>query len=185
MWLAGQLSIVLDEQTLDDPTSAMARRSSAAVCDVNKKPGCTREMKAGTIISSFDLKRDIEKSSGTPVTWLLDEPRPLVSSSRAVGFLISGINLSDSTLTEVRGALKPDTTEGELELALNVQGKKIEGKGAIPPGARFSLGLEITKTNSQNQFGGAIFIFRYIYAGQQTALFWHLTPSMTARLGKR
>jgi hypothetical protein len=99
--------------------------------------------------------------------------------------LISGINVSDKTLRGVRGTLKPDSSQRELELALNVQGNKFEDETVIPAGARFSLGLEVPKNNSPKQFGGAIFAFRYMYAGQQRATILYLTPSMIARFAKR
>jgi hypothetical protein len=185
LWLSDKLSIILDKQTLDDLTTAIAQDSTAAICAVNKRPGCAQAMQAATIIGSLEVERHAKENSGTPVTWLLDEPRPPVSSGLASGFLISGMNVSNATLRDVHGILKPDSTQRELELALNVQSNKLEDKDVIPAGARFSLGLEIPTTNSQNQFGGAVFIFRYVYAEQQTALFWHFTPAMTARLGTR
>jgi hypothetical protein len=95
--------------------------------------------------------------------------------------VISGINVSDASLKEVHGTLKPDSTHRELELTLNVQGQGLEDKGAIPAGSRFSLALEVPR-GSLDQFGGAIFVFRYVLAGQETALFWYLTPSTIAQL---
>jgi hypothetical protein len=185
IWLAGQLPILENEHALDDPISAIAQGSIIAACDAKKRPGCTQAMEASTTISSLKVKRNVKAASETPVTWLLDELRPLVSPGIAPGFVISGINVSDTTLKEVHGTLKPVATQRELKLALYVQGNKLEDRYTIPAGSRFSLGLGIGRINSQNPVGGAIFVFRYIYAGQQTALFWYLTPSMIARFGTR
>jgi hypothetical protein len=207
MWLAGQLPLVLDQRTLDDLTTAIAQGSTAAICDAKKRPGCMaaasqtdppishdgdvpqnarssseagQARRAGATTSWLEAKRDVKEASGSPVLWL-DEPSAPVSSGVAPGFLISGINVSDATLRGVRGTLKPDSSQRELRLALNVQGNKLEDENAVPAGARFSLGLEIPTTSNQKQFGGAIFAFRYMYAGQQKATIWYLTPSMIAR----
>ena len=212
IWLAGQLPLVLDQRTLDDLTTAIEQGSTSSICGAKERPGCMtatsrtelpiphdsdvprsagwssdagQAMQAAATPSWLEAKTDSKQASRSPVIWLLDEPSVLVSSGIAPGFLISGINVSDKTLRGVRGTLKPDSSQRELELALNVQGNKFEDETVIPAGARFSLGLEVPKNNSPKQFGGAIFAFRYMYAGQQRATILYLTPSMIARFAKR
>jgi hypothetical protein len=181
-WLAGQLPIDLDEQIIDDQTATLTGDAVASVCGANNRPGCTQALQTGALISPTEGKGAVRQASREPVTWLLNEPTPPVLSGIAPAFVISGINVSDTSLKEVHGTLKPVSTHRELELTLNVQGQRFEHKGAIPAGARFSFALEVPR-GSQDQFGGAIFVFRYVLAGQKTALFWYLNPSMIARLG--
>jgi hypothetical protein len=170
MRLAVQLPTYPDEQQIVDQTRV------ASVCGTSDRPGCDQAMQTGA-----EAKRTVTQTSIDPVTWLLNEPTSSVSSSAGREFAISGINVSGTSLKEVRGTLKPDATHRELELTLVVQDRRREGKDAIPAGARFSLVLEVPR-DRPNTFGGAIFVFRYILEGQQTALFWYLTPSTIARL---
>lgn len=183
-WLAGQLPIDLDEQIIDDQTATLTGDSVASICEANNRPGCTQPLQTGGLISSTRAKRTVKRASGDPVTWLLNEPTPPVSSGITPAFVISGINVSHASLKEVHGTLKPISTHRELKLTLDVQGQRFEDKGAIPAGARFSLVLEVSR-GSLDQCGGAIFVFRYVLAGQQTALFWYLTPSIITRLRPR
>jgi hypothetical protein len=60
----------------------------------------------------------------------------------------------DENLSRVRGTLKPDSSQRKLEFALSLQ-NKLEGETVIALGA-----------NSPKQ-GGAIFSFRYTYAGRE------------------
>jgi hypothetical protein len=209
MWLAGQLPLVLDQQTLEDLTTAIAQGSTVPICDAKRRPGCMtaasqtvspvshhgddsqsagsssegrQAMQAGATFSGLEAKTDVKEASGSPVIWLLDEPR---ASSGAPRFLISGINVSDATLDGVHATLKPDSSRRELELSLTVQGNKSEDNDAIPARARFSLGLEIPTTKKEELLEGAIFAFRYMYAGQQRATIWYLTPTLIARSAKR
>jgi hypothetical protein len=180
-WLAGQLPIHLVAQIFGDQTAAVTGDSVESICGPTNRLGCTQAIQTGALTSPTKWKRAIKQASREPVNWLLNEPTPSVSLGIAPAFVISGINVSDASLKEVRGTLKPDTTHREVELTLNVQGRRLEDKGAIPAGARFSLVLEVPG-GSQDLLGGAIFVFRYVLAGQQRALFWYLSPSMTARL---
>jgi hypothetical protein len=168
--------VAVQRPTYPDEQQIVDQRRVASVCGTNGRPGCDQVMQTGA-----EAKRAVKQTSTDPVTWLLNQPRSSVSSSAGREFVISGINVSDTSLKKVRGTLKPDATHRELKLTLMVQDGRREGKDAIPAGARFSLVLEVPR-DRQNTFGGAIFVFRYIVEGQQTALFWYLTPSTIARL---
>lgn len=211
LWLASQLSPVLGQRTLDDVTAAIEQFSTYSICDGEERPGCItsagrtespiirdsdgprraevasearQAMQAASATGWLEAKKDSNKAARSPVIWLLDEPGVPVSSGTAPGFLITGINVSDETLTRVHGTLKPDSSQRELELALSLQENKFEGETVIPSGAQFSLGFEIPNTNSPKQ-GGAIFTFKYTYAGQEKATILYLTPSMIARSASR
>jgi hypothetical protein len=207
IWLAGQLPLVLDQRTLDELTMAIEQGSTSSLCGVKAHPACVASSRAGSPIphdddiprsagSSSEVRQamqaasttswfeDSKEASRSSVIWLLDGPDVSVSSGIASRYLISGMNVSDKTLTGVHGTLKPDSSQHELELALNVQGHKLED-GSIPAGARFSLGFDFPKTSSPKQFGGAIFTFRYMYAGRQKATIQYLTPSMIVRFANR
>jgi hypothetical protein len=207
-WLFRQLPLVLDQQTLDDLTAAIARGSSAAICDAKKGPGCVTAAshpvapiahdsetpqssplpeageanQPGATVNGLAAKRDAEDTSGSPVMWLLDEPIAVSDGSPRV--LISGINVSNVTLNRVRATLKPDATQREVALDLKILGDKLDEE-AIPAGAPFTLGLEMSTIESKKQIGGAIIAFRYTYLGKQRADIWYLTPPMIARFVKR
>jgi hypothetical protein len=212
MRLASQLSPVLDQRTLDDLTAVIEQFSTYSICDGKERPECMtaggrtespilhdsdvprsaelasearQAMQAASITGRLEAKKDSNEAARSPVIWLLDESGAQVSSGIAPGFLITGINVSDKTLTRVHGTLKPDSSQRELQLALSIQENKFEGKTVIPAGARFSLGFEIPNTNSPKQLGGAIFTFKYTYAGKEKATILYLTPSMIARSANR
>jgi hypothetical protein len=204
MLLARQLPKVLDQRTLDELIIAIDQSSSFSSC-VNGRPKCkvasggesptpqhndprrsgssfgappARPAASTTI--GLETKKDSEEISRWPVTWLPDDSTLQVSENLAPGFWIGGINMSDEPLREVQGILKPDANPRELKLSVNVQGNHFEDKAVIPPGAPFTLGVEIPKT--RKQFGGAILTFRYTYAGRQRAEIFYLTAAMIARL---
>ena len=77
---------------------------------------------------------------------------------------------------------EPNSSQREFELALSVQVSDVEGDAVIPAGARFSLGFPDTTSPKQ---GGAIFTFKYTYAGQEKATILYLTPSTIARFANR
>ena len=210
VWIAGQLP--LDRQTLDDLTTAIEQVST---CGLKERLGCmtaaSRASQGGDLLRSdgdllrsadsppagrqaklaaattrwLEAKQDSKARSRSPVIWLLGEPKGPIASSMADEFSISGINLSDQALKEVHGTLKPDSSQLEVELALHIEGRKFEDETVIPAGAHFSLGSEFPKADRSKQFEGAIFTFRYMYAGQQKASILYLTASMIARLANR
>ena len=118
--------------------------------------------------------------SRSPITWRPDDSILQVSENPAPGLWIGGINISAEPLREVQAILKPDAKQQELKLTVNVQGNQFEDKAVIPAGTGFTLGVEISKI--RRQFGGAILILRYTYAGQQRAEIFYLTETMVARL---
>jgi hypothetical protein len=131
------------------------------------------------------LESKPESKSPSPVRWLLGDQHGQASSSSAEGFSISGTNVSDQALEQVHAVLKPDASQREVSLALNVDGHKSEAGAVIPAGARFSLVSEIPNGDGLKQFGGAILSFRYIQAGQRKTSILYLTPSMVARFANR
>lgn len=197
----GQLSLLLDQQTLDALTTALTQGSTLAICGGKNGPGCataaghpvspiaydsnvppravaSEPNRAGATVNGLAAKRSVEDESG-PVIWLFDEPS--ARSGVASRFLIGGINVSGVPLKKVHATLKLDATKREVALSLNVPKSKLNND-AIPAGARFTLGVEIPEIDKK-QAGGAIFAFRYTYAGQQRATIWYFTPTMIARLG--
>jgi len=205
VWIARQ--IPLDRQTLDDLTTAIQQVSTSPICGVKERLGCMaanrasqdgdalrspnslpagRQAKLAAATTSWlEAKQDPKATSRSPVIWLLSEPNGLAASSVADGFSIGGINVSDQALKEVHGNLKLDSSQREMELALYVEGRKFEDETVIPAGARFSLGSEFLKADPSKQFEGAIFTFRYMYAGQQKASILYLTAAMIARFANR
>jgi len=107
--------------------------------------------------------------------------------ARVRGFLISGKNASDQPLSGVEGILKPDMNHRDSELILSVDGNQLSNGNVrtIPPGAQFSLVYEFPKRSNGMpmnfflaKFGGAIFTFRYTYAGKQRVLITYFSASM-------
>jgi hypothetical protein len=201
-WVAAQFPVVLDQKTLNELTSAIQQASTSSRCEEKVRPACiaaanSRASHNGNVTRGASLssgapqaihaasadigpepKTDLQDASRSPVIWLLDQ-RPPVSSGIADEFFISGINISNDALQDVRGTLKPDTG-GELSLALKLEGHEVEGEALIAAGARFTLGLKQPKANRSTHLSGAIFTFRYTYRGQQRASILYLTPSMIA-----
>jgi hypothetical protein len=133
----------------------------------------------------FETKQGPKATSQSPVAWRLDDRDVQPASTDTAGFLISGTNVSDQTLEEVRAVLKPDASQRELELALSVEGGGFEAGTVIPPGARFSLVSVTANEDGSKQSGGAILRFRYVQAGQRKTSILYLTPSMIGRLANR
>jgi hypothetical protein len=196
-WIASRLPLVLHRQVLDDLTKAIEQASTSSPCDVKQRPGCRttasaeslspgREaMQAASTTSWLGTKAESQATSQYPVIWRLGDPHVEVSSRSAVGFLISGTNVSEQALEEVHAVLKPDSSQDELELVLNVEGHKFEDRSAIPAGARFNLGSETRKEDRSKQLGAAILVFRYVQAGQRKTSIFYLTASMLSRFENR
>ena len=198
-WITSELSLVLNQKTLDDLTTVIEHVSTPSSCDTSHQPGCTatasaesysmgREaMQAASTTSWLGTKQERKATSQSPVAWRLDDRDVQPASSDAAGFLISGTNVSDQALEEVRAVLKPDASQRELELDLSVEGDGFEAGTVIPPGARFSL-VSVTANENEDglkQSGGAILTFRYVQAGQRKTSILYLTPSMVARFANR
>jgi hypothetical protein len=193
-------------RALDDVTAAIEDFSTYSFCNEKERPGCVtsagriesptshdvdgprrsevssatpQAIEPASTVGSLEAIKNFNEAARSPVVWLFDGPGAPVSSDAALGFLITGINVSDETLTSVRGTLKPDSNQLELELALS---HELEGETVILPGARFSLGTP--NTNNPKQ-GGAIFTFRYIFAGRERASIMYITPTMIARSANR
>jgi hypothetical protein len=177
-WVGSQLPPVLDRQLSDDLTKAVEYLSKPSSCDASQRPECRatasaesppagREaMQADSTTSWLGTKQDAEPTkpeskaaSQYPVTWRLDEPHVPGSSSAAQGFLIGGTNVSDKALEEVHAVLKPDSSQRESALALDVEGHKFEAGTVIPAGARFSLVSATPNGDGSKQSGGAILRF--------------------------
>jgi hypothetical protein len=149
-------------------------------------PAVRREaMQAAATTGWLESKPESKSTSPSPVRWLLGDQHGQASSSSAEGFSISGTNVSDQALEQVHAVLKPDASQREVSLALNVDGHKSEAGAVIPAGARFSLVSEIPNGDGLKQFGGAILSFRYIQAGQRKTSILYLTPSMVAQFANR
>jgi hypothetical protein len=194
-WIASKLPLVLDGQIVNDLTKAIQQVSTSSSCDVEQRPGCTtttsaephsarpETMQAASTTSWLGSKPASKATSDSPVAWRLGDQPVQVSSSSNEGFSISGTNVSDQALEEVHAVLKPDSSQRRLELALDVDGYKVEDGTVIPAGAQFSLVSETAIGSKQS--GGAILTFRYMQAGQRKASILYLTPSMVARFANR
>lgn len=202
-WVAAQFPVVLDQKTLNELTSAIQQASTSSRCEEKVRPACIAAANSrashndniprGASLSSGapqaihpasadigpEPNTDLQGASRSPVIWLLDQ-RPPASSGIADEFFITGINISNDALRDVRGTLKPDTGRGELSLALKLEGHEVEGEALIAARARFTLGLKQPKVNCSTHVSGAFFTFRYTYRGQQRASMMYLTPSMIA-----
>jgi hypothetical protein len=142
---------------------------------------------------SPDAKAPPEKPSRIEVVWLFDQPSgpSLLALSRGdkdvsvSGFLIGGKNISDQPLTEVQGILKPDTSHGNIELNLSLDGNQTDGSvRTIPPGAQFNLVYTfpthpkgLSSNSFLEKFGGVIFTFHYTHAGAQTTFICYFSAS--------
>jgi hypothetical protein len=196
-WIASKLPLVLDRQIAADLAAAIEPIPASSPCEAGQSPGCRatasedslparpEAVQAASTTSWFGGKPESKSTSDSPVAWRLGEPQVQVSSSGAVGFLIGGTNVSDQDLKEVHAVLKPDSSQRELELALDVEGHKFKDGTVIPAGARFSLVFAVPSEDGAKQFGGAILTFRYVQAGQRKTSILYLTASMVSRFANR
>jgi hypothetical protein len=169
VWLANQLEPVVDRQTLDRVTTAIAQVSTALVerarqraaeapepqtvqaasssswlgAEPAPKPAPMAEpakvMPAPDAMPPPKAVPALKASAGDPVHWLLDAAGDPPPVLPGDGFRIGGVNVSDQALTEVRGILKPDRTRRRLALTLDVEGGAAGGPAVVPPGAKFTL----------------------------------------------
>ena len=103
--------------------------------------------------------------------------------------VLTGANLSDEPLEDIRATLKPDSAKetnisvpNVLKLRLHIEGQVIDGKGAasIPPGARFHLEAPTLTADQAQQLSGAIVSFAYVQAGRRRASIMYLTQAALA-----
>jgi len=113
----------------------------------------------------------VTNTGSAPIQWLLDAP-----TARDT-FMLTGANLSDQPLENIRAVLKPDSGGGALPLTLTVAGEK---SAAVPAGARFGLETETLTPGEAKQLGGAILSFAYTQAGRRKTSIMYLTPPMLA-----
>ena len=130
-------------------------------------------------------KQEARGASKSPVAWRLDDAGLRISSGSTGGFSVGGTNVSDKALEQIHGVLKPDRTQREMPLTLNVEGQSSEPGTTIPAGARFSLASETPNERGSKTSGGAILSFRYVQAGQHRSSILYLTPATVARLANR
>jgi hypothetical protein len=204
MLLARQLPKVLDQRTLDELIIAIGQSSSFSSCangrlrckvaSGGESPppqdndprrsgssfGAPPARPAAITTIGLETKEESEMDGRWPITWRPDDSILRASENSAAGLWIGGINISAEPLREVQAILKPDAKQHELKLTVNVQGHQFESKAVIPAGAGFTLGVESSKM--RKQFGGAILILRYTYAGHQRAEIFYFTERMIARL---
>ena len=165
-WIESKLPLVLDEQTADALAASLERIAAAPPCAT-----------AGW----FDTQAE-PKAATYPVAWSLDDGDAQAPVTSPWGFSINGTNVASEALEDVHAVLKPDSTEREVELALDVEGQAHDAQAVIPPNARFGL---ISATPYDAKQGGAILTFRYVQAGQRKSSILYLSPSMVARLASR
>ena len=138
-------------------------------------------MQASATAGWFDTQAE-PKAATYPVAWSLDDGDAQAPVTSRWGFSINGTNVASEALEDVHAVLKPDSTEREIELALDIEGPAHDAQAVIPPNARFGL---ISATPYDAKQGGAILTFRYVQAGQRKSSILYLSPSMVARLASR
>lgn len=188
-WIESRLPLVLDQQMAEELTASLERIAAYRPCDAGEcskaseapVPDERETMQASTAAGWFDTEPE-PKPATYPVAWRLDDGDTQAPVTSPWGFSIEGTNVASEALEDVHAVLKPDATEREMELALDVDGKALEAGAAIPPNARFSL---ISATAYDAKQGGAILSFRYVQAGQSKTSILYLTPAMVARFASR
>ena len=113
----------------------------------------------------------VADTGSAPIQWLLDAPTATDT------FMLTGANVSDQPLEDIRAVLKPDSGGGALPLTLTVAG---EDSAAVPAGARFGLVAETLTPDEARQLGGAILSFAYAQGGRRKTSIMYLTPPMLA-----
>jgi hypothetical protein len=195
--IASKLPPVLDRQIVDDLAASLERIQAPSPCGA-EQPGCGTEMAAAPLLAErepvqaaattagwFDTKPDPKATSQSPVAWTLDDRDVQPPVTSPWGFSISGTNVSDEALEQVQAALKPDSTQREVPLALSIEGDRAGDGSVIPADASFSLFSAAPDEGASGQIGGAILTFRYVQAGQRKTSILYLTPSMVARFANR
>jgi len=184
--IASKLGLTIDRQTLDKLAASLesvnipSPEPAAAARRAEPEP----VQAAATAPGWFDTKPEPKTNSQGPVAWDLDQSEIQLPVTSPWGFSIGGTNVSDQALEQVQAVLKPDSTEREVELTLDVEGALVEAKPVIPAGARFSLVSESPGEDGVSP-GGAILSFRYVQAGQRKTSILYLTPTMLARFANR
>lgn len=113
----------------------------------------------------------VADTGSAPIQWLLDAPTTTDT------FMLTGANVSDQPLEDIRAVLKPDSGGGALPLTLTVAG---ENSAAVPAGAHFGLVAETLTPDEVRQLGGAILSFAYAQGGRRKTSIMYLTPPMLA-----
>ena len=189
-WIESKLPLVLDQQTADALSASLERIAAAPPCGTAEcstvaseppPPAEHEPMQASATAGWFDTQAE-PKAATYPVAWSLDDRDAQAPVTSPWGFSINGTNVASEALEDVHAVLKPDSTEREIELALDVEGPAHDAQAVIPPNARFGL---ISATPYDAKQGGAILTFRYVQAGQRKSSILYLSPSMVARLASR
>jgi hypothetical protein len=113
----------------------------------------------------------VADTGSAPIQWLLDAP------AASDTFMLTGANVSDQPLEDIRAVLKPDAGGGALPLTLTVAGAD---SAAVPAGARFGLVAEALTPDEVKQLGGAILSVAYAQGGRRKTSIMYLTPPMLA-----
>jgi hypothetical protein len=186
-WVASKLPLVVDRQTAQELVSSLERSQARSPC-AHGQPLCRtpaplaepEPVQAATTTSVwFDSKPDRKARSQSPVAWSFDNRDVQFPVTSPWGLSISGINVSDQAMEDVHAVLKPDSSQAEVELLLDVEGHAYGNATSIPAGARFSLVTEGPGEDG-SKVGGAILSLRYVQAGRQKTLIFYLSPAMLA-----
>ncbi len=195
-WIESRLPLVMDRQMADELAASLERIAAYRPCAAGE---CARvAIEASPPVAPSAAKREPMQAAATapgwfdtrpepkvatyPVAWSLDDGGAQAPVTSPWGFSIEGTNVAGDALEDVHAVLKPDATDREIELALDVEGPAREAGEAIPPKARFNL---ISAAAYDAKQGGAILTFRYIQAGQTKSSILYLTPAMLSRLASR
>jgi hypothetical protein len=181
-WIATRLPPV-DKDTVARLAASLERAPAAS--QPGPRPTNPQPMQAAAITGWLDAKPDAKPTSQHPVAWQLDKSDAPVPVTSPFGFSISGTNVENEALEDVHAVLKPDATEREIALALDVEGGPFEDGTVIPPKLPFNLFSAGPYADDGAQTGGAILTFRYVQAGQRKSSILYLTPAMVSRLANR
>jgi hypothetical protein len=113
----------------------------------------------------------------TPVKWLADAPAPPGIDR----ILLSGTNVSRTTLEDIQATLRPDsgvtaTGLGNVALSLRLEGPDgtVASGTSVPPGARFHLQAAGLSEDAVQALGGAIVSFAYSQNGRRRTSIMYL-----------
>ncbi len=184
---AANAAVATDTASATDTGGAPDTASAAGAASItdakppSAEPGSMQAAATPSWAPPPPPKQEQKATTSGPVVWFLDQQQPQASAGGSDAFAIGGMNASDQAMEGIHAILKPDGGQREIELALNVEGRKAEG--TIPAGARFSL--EAPKEAASQQPGGAILTFRYSQGAEQRTSILYLTPAMISRLANR
>ena len=187
-WVASKLPLLLDRQTAEELAASLERIQAPSPSGAGQPGAGTvplhSERKpiqaAATTAGWFDTKPHAKARSQSTIAWNLNNRDVQLPVTSPWGLSISGTNVSDQAMEDVHAVLKPDSSQVELELVLDVEGHPSGNATTVPAGARFSLVSE-SPDGDGSKLGGAILSLRYVQVGKRKSSIMYLSPAMLSR----